>query len=1096
MRRSVYSVSSLLVIALALTASTGLAAATSVVHEGRVDPGDVSWIQNPDGTYRVALADGRPLGVTDAADLPVRDLLLLVPADLPITDVVIEPVTTRREALPGPLAVAQPLEASNGDLVPQRTVEPTAGAFPATWGQFGGLHAWRGYRLLAVTVHPIRLDAGAQEIEVLEEFTVRAMVDPSLALEQPLERQRRVQGERPLLDRTLRGLIDNPAAVSGYARHDGVDLAKAGSPHLPAPSPSLDGSAVRYLIVTSAELAPEFERLADHRTSVGMPAKVVTREWIAANYRQGIDFQETLRFFLQEAYRKWGVEFVLIGGDTEVIPTRVIRSGFYPFGGHTDVPTDLYYAGLDGNWAADGDGWLGEPYNNSSDPGDAADFAADVDVARAPVRDPAAVQSFVDKLLAYELATPADHYANRILYAAEVLFPSPWDPGDPISLDGAYYAEQLIDDIIQPCTEMDILRMYETNVTYPYDAPLSREALIDSLNTGHYGQVNQFGHGHFFNMSVGDANFTVSDASALENGPNYFLMVGLNCASAAFDVSCLMEAFVENPDGGSIMSVGAAREAFPSNSAGYQQRFYEYMACNGTQRVATAFNAARLDYISNVQRNTVDRWTQLNAVVIGDPATTTWFGTPRVPELALPTTLTVGEQQVAIQVTHEGAPVAGADVCIAKGDESYDWGVTDDTGSVTLTIIPTTGGEANLTVAGANLAVTTTTLAVTGSETYLTVTEFTVDDHAGNGDGRPDSGETVDLVISVEDVGGAGATGLSAVLTSDHDSVEVLTGSVALPDVAPGGTATASAPFVVRFAESIRDGTLASLHVVITGNGDQHWETTETITVLGPDPWVDRLVIDDATYGDNDGVPESGERLVLRPYIKNFGAGQLDPVQVELVDVQPGVTVHSGSATFGVIGLLEEETYASGELSITLDDVNQLLPCRIWFTDVYGREFSNSVEFNPPAAPPLPSPDPTLAPDAIALRWDPVDDSTVVGYHVYRAESEDGPFVRANTDLLRGISYYEDRGLDQLTSYWYRVTAVDSFLTESPASPVVWQGTMPAELENFPLPFALQTSGHSAVGDLDGDGDLEIVLASDEVYAWHHDGTDPDLRTT
>ena len=44
--------------------------------------------------------------------------------------------------------------------------------------------------------------------------------------------------------------------------------------------------------------------------------------------------------------------------------------------------------------------------------------------------------------------------------------------------------------------------------------------------------------------------------------------------------------------------------------------------------------------------------------------------------------------------------------------------------------------EATVTVAGANLAVTTITLPVAGSETYLTVTEFTVNDHAGNGDGE------------------------------------------------------------------------------------------------------------------------------------------------------------------------------------------------------------------------------------------------------------------------------------------------------------------------------------------------------------------------
>ncbi len=287
-------------------------------------------------------------------------------------------------------------------------------------------------------------------------------------------------------------------------------------------------------------------------------------------------------------------------------------------------------------------------------------------MARAPVRNLPSAINFVNKVITYETATPADDYTNRILYVAEVLFPSPWNPGDPITLDGSQYSEALIEHVIEPCTDMENVRMYETDHIHPYDIHLTRLALIDELNTGEYGQVNQFGHGHFFNMSVGDANFTVSDADGLTNGPNYFLIFALNCASGAFDVSCLMEAFVENPDGGSVMSVGAAREAFPSNTFNYQLTFYDFMACQSRGRAVDAFNAARLQLIGNTDRNTVDRWTQMNAAFIGDPATTIWNGTPRAPQISAPGSLDVGEQQLVIQVSDAGGPVkkdAASGVC-------------------------------------------------------------------------------------------------------------------------------------------------------------------------------------------------------------------------------------------------------------------------------------------------------------------------------------------------------------------------------------------------------------------------------------------------
>jgi len=1084
---------SLFLIASLGSVSLALAAAPAL-YEGSLDPARFAWTEQDDGSYRLDLAGGRPLAVTDQADLPALDLLLLVPADLAVAGVEVEPLAVRTVTAPGRLALAAPLRTSVGEAVPQRYLEAQAGVFPPSWGTFGGLHAWRGYRLLAVTVQPARVrvdaDPAAPVLDLLERFAVRVVTEGAGPVAAPLARERRVFGERARLEDTLRRLVANPEQLSGYAREDGAVLDKSGSPFLPTPNPSLDGSGVRYLIVTTDALAEEFQRRADHRTQQGLPAAVVTREWIAANCRHGVDFQETLRMFLQDAYTKWGVEYLLLGGDTGLLPTRFVRSNFYPFGGHTDIPTDTYFAGLDGNWGADGDGWLGEPYVTEGNPGDNADLAPELAVARAPVRDATGGEQFVDKLIAYETAPAGAPWANRILYAAEVLFPSPWHTGDPITLDGAQYADELVNDVIIPCSEMDYLRMYETNQLFPWDVRLTRAALIDSLNTGHYGQVNQFGHGHFFNMSVGDANFTVSDADALHNGPHYFLLFAVNCASGAFDNSCLMERFVENPTGGSIASVGAAREAFPSNSFGYQATFYDHMTCDGILRVADALDAARVEFIGSTYRNTVDRWTQLNAVIIGDPSVSIWNASPRVPAIVAPANFAVGEQTVQVTVTAGGAPVVGADVCLVKEGETYDWAVTDLAGNAQLTVIPRTAGTIALTVSGAGLVRTTTVRPVAGSATYVAMTGFTVNDASGNGNGAVEAGETVSLALQLQDVGGGGATGLTITLVSEDADLVVLDGTASGGNIAPGGSTTNLDALVVRPQISTRDGKRINFHVTVTAASGGSWASRGLIEVLAPDPEVVRLVIDDAEYGDGDGVPENGERLVLYPYVENYGGGRLDQLAAQLTGAVAGVTIHSGFAIYVGIDFLDTEAYASGELSLTLADVTQASPCRIDFQDNYGRTFTQPLQFTLPPAPDLPSADATIASDAIALRWDPVVEAPVLGYHVYRAEAESGPFVRANQDLLRGISYFEDRGLMQLTPYWYKVTAVDTFLQESDYSPIVTQGTMPPEAANFPLPFQLQTSGHPAVGDVDGDGDLEIVLASDEIYVWHHDGSE------
>ncbi len=1088
-RRSVPIPAAFLVLSLAIVLPVAAAAAAGdVIHSGRFAAEDLGWSRQADGTFRPSLPDSRPLGATDRPALPARDLLLLVPAHLAIGGVVVEPVRTMEITPPGPLAVAGPLQTSTGEVVSVETVTGADGRFPAQWGQWGGLHTWRGYRLLAVAVHPLRVVDGeeGQRLELLTEFRVRALTTAATA-PPVLARERQVPGERARTGDVLAAIVDNPGAVSAYQREDGILLDRSGAPHLPAPLPSLDGTGVRYLIVTTEELADEFQRLADHRTAMGLPAKVVTREWISANYRQGIDFQETLRGFLQDAYARWGLEYLLIGGDTDVIPTRFVRSSFYPFGGHTDIPTDLYYAALDGNWGADGDGWLGEPYVNATNPGDEVDMAPELAVGRAPVRTATMVASFVDKVLTYE-ATPATAaWANRALFASEVLFPSPWDPGDPITLDGAQYSASLIENVVEPCSGLEPLRMYETDQLFDRDAALDREAFIDSLNTGHYGQVNQFGHGHFFNMSMGDANFTVSDADALTN-PNSFLLFAVNCASGAFDVSCLMERFVENPDGGAIIAVAAAREAFPSNSFGYQTAFYENLLCDGLRRPADALNAARLQYISNTVRNTVDRWTQMNLVMIGDPALNAWTATPRTPAVVAPAELVVGEQTVNVTVTVEGQPVAGVEVCLRKDGETYAWDDTDYQGTANLTVIPRTAGEAVLTVAGKDVVLSSQTLPVTAPGSYVGAAQFVALDGAENGNGVLEAGETVDVTLELQESGGLATGDLTVDVASTHPALTVLDGQTTAPALSAGG-ATTIAGLQVRAEPTAEDGRVVDLRVTVSDGGEQ-WVSTVPVEILAPETAVISLVIDDATHGDGNSVWEAGERLVLIPTLKNYGAGRLDGLVGTLNALQDGVTIHSGSATFTAADLLETSSLATGELSVSLSDMTATEPCELVFTDNHGRVTRHTVEFVLPEPPLAVETDATLAADAIVLRWEAADSERALGYNVYRAESADGPWVRANPDLLQGIAYYEDRGLSQLTPYWYRITTVDRSYLESTFSAVVTQGTMPPEIDNFPLPFQLQTSGHPAVGDIDGDGALEVVLTSDEVYVWRPDGSE------
>ena len=150
------------------------------------------------------------------------------------------------------------------------------------------------------------------------------------------ERQAKATREAEEARRTLEQLVDNADALPLIARQDGADVAVPAGGFQPDKTPSLSGSPVTCLIITNTALAPSFQVLADYRTARGMPTVVATREYIAANFRNGSDIQETIRLYIRDAYEKWGVQYVLLGGDSDVIPPRIIYNSLYPASGDRD----------------------------------------------------------------------------------------------------------------------------------------------------------------------------------------------------------------------------------------------------------------------------------------------------------------------------------------------------------------------------------------------------------------------------------------------------------------------------------------------------------------------------------------------------------------------------------------------------------------------------------------------------------------------------------------------------------------------------------------------------------------------------------------
>ncbi len=1059
---------------------------STVIFSGRFSESNITWEYNENGDCFPQYQNLSVLQDTGKPVLPVNYHNLLIPAGSTNANLQLVPLKTRIIELPAELSIALPEVDSQGVSVNYNSLQFSNNRFPANWNSQNNVSVYKGCSLASMSSYPLRAiiddNGNYVALELLEQYEI-ILVDSETSIQDFVAtRQRAVPGERQKIEASLARVVDNPEMIPAYMRAESTQTNQVETGHNPERVPDLDGSPVSYLIITNNELEASFQQLADYRTSIGMPAAVRTVEWIESNCRNGADVQETIRFFIRDAYEQWGLEYVVIGGDTDVIPARYVKDYLYGAAGYTIIPADLYFSCLDGNWNGDGDDTYGEVSVTYGD--DLCDMASEVALGRIPVSSVHETQDYIAKVVLYEGQSAGTNWTNGFLAAAEVLF---WIDDETPSTDGASFAEDLINDSVVPCTDMSATRYYENYTAYPGSLEETKTAVINAINSNQYGIMSQIGHGFFFDMSLGEGVFTVSDADELENHDHPFLLYALNCASAAFDYSCLMERLVLHPTGGSIASIGSSRAAFPYTSNNYQQQFFSLLLCDEVTTLGDTVEQSRLPFIVDVNQPSFNRWTYMNYTLLGDPGLSIWTSEVRDLAVSLDPALEVGNQTVTAFVESDMLPVPGATVTLSMGDDVYVTGITDVNGEVDFELTIVEAGIATLSATASNNENSQVDIAVNNSGAYLAVSNYQIIDDGtegsiGNANGIIEAGETVAIRPTVTDTGSGGASNVTGSLSIDNPGISILVSSSVIGNVPSGGSVQAATSFLIWVTPDFGDGSTFDAQFSISGTRDI-WLTENLISVAAPELEIIELVWSDVEFGDGDGVLDNDELVTVVPSIKNFGEGTVDWVNAELFSYSPTVTIGDWSSSFGSLELLQIGEVAT-PFTFQVSDVLLPYQCYIIFMDNYGRSFTHYFSLDPPAAPVDIVADSSMGADIIALSWTPNSEDDLYGYNVYRSPSFMGTFEKINQDLIVGTSYFRDAGLELLTRYYYVVSAVDSSLVESVVSIQVGQSTAPPESGNFPLPIAIETSGHFAVGDVNGNGSLEIVLGADEVYVW------------
>ena len=1084
-------ISAIIVLAvLPLLLAVSLSAATVSVRID-VDASSVRVIDNNSGESIVSSEGMNGTNYFEFPSLPFRSLSVLIPRGEDVVSFRL--VDVRTVELSGSVELAE----FKGMMLDDGTVRGVSltmdeatgvgSVFPAWSVRHTGTSQWKGYSIATFEVYPFRYDLVSGRLTVDEDMTLVVETAPGEDEKIVATRLRHVDGFRESAEREVRKIVENPAASSAYI-FDDIVVAEGDRGFMPAYQPGLEGSSVYYLIITDSAMEAEFQRLADWKTLKGIPAVVKTIEWIEQNYWSGADVAESVRNFIREAYEKWGIEYVLLGGDTDVITARFAFTTFYT---GDLIPTDMYFSCLDGTWNADGDSLWGEAFHSTVDPGDDADLLAEVYIGRLPASTADEARILVDKTIAY--SEPADTaYKEDFLFLGEVIFPADYDPGDQIVLDGADILQTVYDAHFAGNSMTNVTRLYENYPGFAGSEDLTTASTISGMNLG-TNHVNHAGHGYKYNMSVGNGSIVNYDAYSLINGDETFSMYLMNCTNAAFDTDCLAEYFLLNPNGGAFAVTGSSRSAFPSASQPYMNEYYDLLFTEGVVQLGKLHTKSREPFTTRAGGETADRWTHFIYNYLGDPEVNMFRGQAGTYAITAPDTLPYGYSSITIEVTSGGVPPDSAYVCLYKHNDDYVYGYTDGTGQVTFDdFLVRDAGVVNVTVTGPDHCRAIALIPVNSEAgKYLRVNRKTIDDIAGgNGDGALDSGETVTLSIELFSTGKTGVEKLWVEVSALHPDV-MMNDSVSLyPDIPVGDAAYNLSSFEFMVDPVVSDETSVEFLVEIHDSTGGYWSEHFAMVVHAPrlELYIN-TVTDSLPIGNGDGVIANGEDFLLRVGIKNYGTGAAIGLEGKIRPEDAGITVTDSISSYGDLGIIELGYGDGFILSETDTGIENYFTFEV--VDLYGRMTTRRMELRPPGTPHSIALDASLAADQIHATWRRPDTLEEYRYLVYHSLEQGGPYEKASVDPVQ-YTLYRDRDLQASTRYYYVIVMMDSCGNVGEMSSEITVTTNPPQLTGWPNQLGKESASSPKIADVDGDTHADVVVGAEYVYAW--DGNGIELR--
>ena len=261
-----------------------------------------------------------------------------------------------------------------------------------------------------------------------------------------------------------------------------------------------------------------------------MLTKVLALEDVRQRYPRG-DAAENVKRCIADHYRRHGVRYVLLVGDSDRFPVRFTKTDRKDMAAYDTAfyPTDFYYAalfkknGAFDNWDTNQNGYYGE-LNGETHTGpiniDGVNLTPSIAVGRIPASTAAEVRRYVGKLICYEKAAFSASWAKKALLLAT----HDWDQ------NACKVQEALATAYLQSYA---VRLLFSSGCPCPGAGTLTAAQITTEINLGK-GVVAYIGHGTTSALAIPGGSWGVSNVDQLTNDRTLPVMAVAGCDTAQF----------------------------------------------------------------------------------------------------------------------------------------------------------------------------------------------------------------------------------------------------------------------------------------------------------------------------------------------------------------------------------------------------------------------------------------------------------------------------------------------------------------------------------------------------------------------------------